>query len=76
MVVTAARPAEVQQLLIRSQLSIHLASDARNDVRHGFHIRLSGVKVDNAGAKYVVAADYSIGDECLTSALTDRPAHG
>ena len=53
----------------RAQLSIHLASDARNDVRHGFHIRLSGVKVDNAGAKYVVATDHGVGDECLTSAL-------
>jgi len=27
------------------------------------------VKVHNAGAKYVVAADYGVGDECFTSAL-------
>jgi hypothetical protein len=27
------------------------------------------VKVDNAGAKYVSAADHGIGDECLTSTL-------
>lgn len=53
----------------RAQLSIHLASYARNDVRHGFNIRLSGVKVDNAGAKYIVAADYGVGQKCLTSSL-------
>lgn len=35
----------------RPQLSIHFTSDAGNDVRHGFHIRLSGMKVDNAGTK-------------------------
>jgi hypothetical protein len=27
------------------------------------------MKVDNASAKYVVAVDYGVGDECLTSAL-------
>ena len=53
----------------RAQLSIHLVSNTRNDVRHGFHIRLTGVKVDNAGAKYVVATDYGVGDECLTATL-------
>jgi hypothetical protein len=53
----------------RAQLSIHLAPDSRNDVRHRFHIPLSGVKVDNTGTKQVVAADHSVGDECLTSAL-------
>ena len=52
-----------------SQLGIHLASDPRNDVRHRFHICLSGMKVDNAGAKHVVAADYGVGHECFTSAL-------
>lgn len=55
--------------LNRSQLSIYLAADARNDIRHGFNIRLSGVKVDNAGAKHIVAADYGVGEKCLTSSL-------
>ena len=27
------------------------------------------MKVDNASAKHIVAADYGVGDECLTSAL-------
>ena len=30
------------------------------------------MKVDNAGAKHVVAADYGVGDECLTTARIDQ----
>jgi hypothetical protein len=52
-----------------AQLIIHFTSNPRNDVRYCFHIRLSSMEVDNAGAKYVVPADYGVGDECLTSAL-------
>ena len=60
---------EVQQLLIRSQFSIHLASDSRNDLRHGLDIRSSGVEVHDAGAQHIAAADDGVGDECLASAL-------
>src|SRR5579864_4373293 len=52
-----------------AQLSIHPPPDSRNDVRHRFHIRLRGMKVHDAGAQHVAAADYGVGEKCFTSAL-------
>jgi len=53
----------------RAQLSVYSSSDSRNDLRHGLHIRSSGVEVHDTGAQHVAAADDGVGDECLTSAL-------
>ena len=53
----------------RAELRIRRASDSRDNVRHCFRIRLSGMEIYNAGAQHVAATDNSVGDECLAPAL-------
>src|SRR3974390_2367708 len=52
-----------------AQLNIYRLSDASNDVRNGFDIRLSGMKVHDASTQKIMPVYYGIGDKCLATAL-------
>jgi len=50
-----------------AHLSIHCVSDASNDVRNSFHIRLTGMKVHDASAQKIMPVYHGIGDKCLAT---------